>query len=70
MRNADEFDALRYALLKSFKKEMGLIDYKDLEFGVETSVTDEDIFNILIDYALDNEDRDLFMRLTEQLQEA
>ncbi|MCC2250518.1 IDEAL domain-containing protein [Virgibacillus sp. AGTR] len=69
MRNADEFDAFKCALLKSFKLEMSLIDYTHLEYGVETSVTDEDILNILIDYALDVGDRDLFMRITEQLQE-
>ncbi|WBX80142.1 IDEAL domain-containing protein [Virgibacillus salarius] len=67
MRNADEFDALRYALLKSFKKEMGLIDYKDLEFGVETSVTDEDMLHIQINHALDTGNRELFLKLTDQL---
>ncbi|GAA0434536.1 IDEAL domain-containing protein [Virgibacillus sp. AGTR] len=41
--------------------------YEKMEYDCKTSVTDEDILNILIDYALDTGNRELFFELTKQL---
>lgn len=43
--------------------------YQRLEFSpsIDTNITDADMLRIHIDIALDNGDKDLFMKLTEQL---
>lgn len=40
-----------------------------LEYRCETVVTDEDMLKIHIDIALENNDKEMFMKLTNQLNE-
>ncbi|MFD2046031.1 IDEAL domain-containing protein [Ornithinibacillus salinisoli] len=43
------------------------MSYEEMEYNCKTSITDEDMLRIQIDYALDTGNKELFMRLTQQL---
>lgn len=41
--------------------------YEKMEYDCKTSVTDEDMLHIQINHALDTGNRELFLKLTDQL---
>ena len=53
------------------RQKMSEREYERLEYSsfIETTVTDKDLLKLHIDIALQNKDKEAFMKLTNQLQE-
>ncbi len=72
-RNDDSLDALIYAMQVSNKiirnARNQMRRRENIESGCTSKLTDADMIKIHIDIALQNNDRDEFMKLSKQLKE-
>lgn len=78
MRHNKEFhDFIMKKMMESIFSQIGLpeikfgdarrISYRAMEYDCESNLTDEDMIYMHIDFALQNGDKETFMRLTNQL---
>jgi len=56
-------------IINIFRQSVAETIYRHYEYGCDTNLTDEDMLKIKIDWALENGDKEMFMKLTEQLKE-
>lgn len=60
-------DDLFKAIVKGLMETSKEINYHQLEYNCQTSLTDEDMIKLHIDFALENGDKEKFMELSGQL---
>ncbi len=56
-------------IIELFSERIQETIYRHYEYGCDTSLTDEDMLKMQIDWSLDKGNKEMFLKLSEQLKE-